>query len=306
MPKAASFPQSQVLQEFLLNLEVITPVSIGADHAKDLSPYIDVIVEEDQQQVVYLDPRMIEQRLAQHPQETQQYLEEMALLNNNRSEANLKAFLTERLGLNIDQGEGVKYRLPYFGMQAEKKQNILAHVKTAGKPFIPGSSLKGAFRTVLLYHWFTQDPEGRETMEEYDEILPQGLELATEIKQLASLDRKTFGKEERARKRQLAKKLDKLKKQIFKEASLFGSSPPRKGSSLDSQYIRFSDTSPVSLSQLGIYRAGRVRLTPLPKGKKGGKEIPQIREALIPGTQLNFSLSFLPRQLLTTWVNTST
>lgn len=135
-------------------LEILTPVNLGCGEL--LSPYSDYIY--DKGYVYYIDHDLLLKELSQKP-DNQRLIDEFVKVVQSQAKSNvsdkfkLKSFL-ERVGLDFE-----KYSYKKLPASEEIREQVQLHVKSAGQPYIPGSSLKGAIRTALLTHFLSLEDE---------------------------------------------------------------------------------------------------------------------------------------------------
>lgn len=133
------------MNQFKINATVITPISIG--NGSELSPYKDYFIDNDK--VHYIDENKLSQLLAKDPALMDSYVEGVANMDGNRSNFDLKGFVQNHLSINpLDI---IRNSIEFRG-NSNAKLPINEAMKTpTGKPYIPGSSLKGAIKTALVY-----------------------------------------------------------------------------------------------------------------------------------------------------------
>ena len=244
---------------FPLKLTTVTPVSIGGDQGKLLSPYADYVLSSDESYVYYLQKELIEKAVLEK-QKLGDYIRFIQLgMDNNRSDFNLLDFIQNTLKLELN--EVTSYKLPNWGLYAKDRKQIQPVVKSAGNPFIPGSSIKGALRTAMLYDWLANTSEGETELAKY------------------------FHEIELWRNRQKADQ-----RNLFVEENLFGKLKDNKGQ--DSRRIKVSDTNCIK-DGLVVLAAKRIRLKPEGKQSKSS-DIPTPREAVFSEHPLHFKLSIEP------------
>ncbi|NLU52748.1 MAG: type III-A CRISPR-associated RAMP protein Csm5 [Clostridiaceae bacterium] len=130
-------------------LETLTPVSIGSGEV--LSQFTDYVYDNDY--VYYLDHDLLINELTQK-ENSEELLDEFVKTVydqaklNTRKRFNLKDFLIKH---DIDYKTCCSKKIP---VQDEIKEQIQLHIKAGSRPYIPGSSLKGAIRTALLAFLF--------------------------------------------------------------------------------------------------------------------------------------------------------
>lgn len=133
------------MNQFKINATVITPISIG--NGSELSPYKDYFIDNDK--VHYIDENKLSQLLAKDPALMDAYVEGVANMDGNRSNFDLKGFVQNHLSINpLDI---IRNSIEFRG-NSNAKLPINEAIKTpTGRPYIPGSSLKGAIKTALVY-----------------------------------------------------------------------------------------------------------------------------------------------------------
>jgi CRISPR-associated protein Csm5 len=143
-------------QTYQLQLTTLTPVCIGTGNK--LSPYADYVIDEQRKKIYYIDQELVKNKLAKEPNLIDEYVEGVANgMDNNRSSFNLKNFLKNRLNIDVHK----EHRLQ-LDCEAKGSKELYTIVKNAGlQPYIPGSSLKGAVKTALLYEWLVNETEGK-------------------------------------------------------------------------------------------------------------------------------------------------
>lgn len=145
-----------------LKITTLTPVTIGS--GTELSPYSDYII--DNNKVCFIDKKKMQDKILQKgDQYLDLYIQGVATgIDNNRSEFNLKSFLTNnKIVSNIS--EVIAYQCPFVGI-AGSKLPVKGLLKSPlQQPYFPGSSIKGAFKTVLMHNWLTTNKNGDETIE---------------------------------------------------------------------------------------------------------------------------------------------
>jgi CRISPR-associated protein Csm5 len=246
-----------------LSIEILSPVSIGAGTV--LSPYSDYILSENK--VYYVNGKKVENALEKaliHNENiindyTNSILEQW---QNNSSRASLEDFITGDLGLDFKQFQSVESS----GLVG--KQEIAKIIREAGKPYFPGSSLKGAFSTALLYDWLMNTDDGFEEMETIYNIIDDFADY--QVLKQRKKDTGRLSKEDFDRFCSLGKEENSNKAFVFDESHLFKYS---KTNTLISQLFAFSDSQLLEKEQVMAYTANRIKLvkddkdsgTPMPK-----------------------------------------
>ncbi|MBA1336538.1 MAG: CRISPR-associated protein, Csm5 family [Firmicutes bacterium] len=131
--------------KLIMNAE--TPLHIG--NGEILSPYSDYIYENGR--VYYIDHNKL-QSYIYSKENAEELMDRFINIVNIQTEKNtvdkykLKDFLAEN-GINIED-----YSSRITGASDElKNEEIHRAISTSNRPYVPGSSIKGAFRTALLY-----------------------------------------------------------------------------------------------------------------------------------------------------------
>lgn len=293
-----------ILRTHKLKLRTVTPVSIGADEADALSPYADYVIDGDQ--IILLDHRRMEQavREAGLLDEYVTGIGDSMEQNPNRSGFSLSKFIRERL--KKSPRELALRILPNRGIEQHRKQSVAAIVKDAGRAYLPGSSIKGALRTAMLYDWLVNDKDsGKEELDKYHNALPKLLDARKEVKQKDEdcLKKGIFDKKRKrisltfeenrlfGELKDAERNLEKEAKKFFIEANLFG----KLEEGPESRFIRVTDSTFVPPEAVGIYGIKRIRLQPNPKsGGRRENEMPTPREALFSATPLEFKIDIVP------------
>lgn len=247
-----------------LKLRTLTPLSVGSDKGEVLSPYADFIFNDDGKYLRYLNLDKIEAAVS-----SQQKLDEYVRgirsgMDNNRSDFSLHRFLTDTLQLDLD--DITRRMVPQHGLRPGDRRNINPTIKNAGQPYLPGSSLKGALRTAMLYDWLVNTKLGEKSLNDTVALLEK----------IERMDK--FKKRE----------IEALKESIFDEVPLFGSLKSPWGP--DARFLRVSDSTPLPATAMAVYSLGRIRLKP----GLGKSVIPQVLEAIQPNQELRCSLSIDP------------
>ena len=148
-------PKTELGYKHSIWLETVTPVAIG--DGGTLSPSADYTLNPQNKRSAWLlDHKKFESSLlAQNPAALTDYLNAVKEnAGNNRN-----AFLYQFLSKYHNQKEAKSY------FNAERTIVGDAHtvelktcLKDAGRPFIPGSTLKGAFKSVWLHNWLSDNP----------------------------------------------------------------------------------------------------------------------------------------------------
>lgn len=267
-------------------LRTLTPVSVGADEADALSPYADYVLSPDGKQIYYLDQRKVEKAVLAAGLLDEYVTSIGNRMDNNRSDFDLDQFLRNRL--KLDPKSVARIAAPNHGLARNNRLNVNAIVKDAERPYLPGSSLKGAFRTAMLYDWLAKTKAGEPELKKYVDTLPDLDRAAAEVSRL----KKIFKQQRLFREFDAAKRnLTDVEKKFFREENLFG----KLNDGPLARFIRVTDSSFASEGKLGVYATRRIRLQPNPKVQGRERDIPTPREAIAANTVLKFGVD-IPQQ----------
>jgi CRISPR-associated protein Csm5 len=142
-------PKTELGYKHTVHLETITPVAIG--DGGTLSPTADYTENpQNNQNVLLLDHNKIETWLRKNKEAITDYLNKV----QKNTEKNRNTFLYDFLSKYHDKKEVLSFfkgERSVIG-NADKVQ-LKTCIKDADRPFIPGSTLKGAFKSVWLHNW---------------------------------------------------------------------------------------------------------------------------------------------------------
>lgn len=153
------------MEKVKLKITTITPVTIGS--GVSLSPYADYVI--DKGKVCLIDKkRMIDRIMAKGDSYLEDYIYGVANgIDKSRTMSifDLKSYLiNNKIVKEID--DVVFSKCLIIGNQS-KKLTIKGLIKSPlGEPYFPGSSIKGALKTVLMYNWLKTNKDGGRTVEE--------------------------------------------------------------------------------------------------------------------------------------------
>lgn len=146
---------TEKLKNFKVSIKTISPVYIGAGEVAVLSPYADYVRQNDT--LVYIDEQKLQQLLGTKPELIEEYVTGIKNgFNNNRSDFSLASFIKNRVGVELAKIE--KRRVPVNG--DIQKNEVRCFISSSGRPFIPGSTIKGAIRTAVLLDWMMSTSQG--------------------------------------------------------------------------------------------------------------------------------------------------
>jgi CRISPR-associated protein Csm5 len=265
---------SQKLHTWKVKLETLSPLFIGS--GKAISPYSDFIIQKTggASEIHFLDHKRIEQAVSTKPELVDAYVTAIRKeMNGKGTGATLQDFITARLKLPLESV--TLRRLPLHG--DIKNQQLRQFISTAGRPFVPGSSLKGAFKTAVLYDWMMNTKEGVKIKDEL-------VSLSNEVQKFKD-ERESF------REKKEYKEADELQikiKQKEKDLNLldplikcFG-----KISEDDFRFLRISDSALFSENELQALEIGRISIE-----GKAKNTIPQPSECIALGAKTEFEIT---------------
>lgn len=151
-----------MIEKVRLKITTVTPVAIGS--GKELSPYADYVV--DNEIVYFIDTKKsIAKIMAKGDQFFENYISGVANgIDNNRSLFDLRGFLlNNKIIRDINEVSSVHCHL--IG-EANSKLPIKAMIQSpVGEPYFPGSTIKGALKTALMYGYLKSNEDGEQIIE---------------------------------------------------------------------------------------------------------------------------------------------
>ncbi len=149
------------MNESAYRITTLTPVSIGDGNT--LSAFADYVLEKGR--IHYINQQAIRDKMGKSPELIDFYVEGMVGGKSNTTNTfDLKNFIFNRLKLTLQQAASHSIE----AKNVSGKKELYTVVKNAGQsPYIPGSTLKGAIKTALLYDWLIEDDEGRQWCTNY-------------------------------------------------------------------------------------------------------------------------------------------
>lgn len=267
-----------------MDIKTLSPLHIGTQDNLELSPYTDYVLRDNKvyyvNKTVFLDAVQRAGRLDEYVKNIGQ------LFDNNRSNFSLGDFIESTLKNESNAGVSWNDVCPSYqhsnGLTSNMRVPISPTISTRGFAFLPGSSLKGAMRTAILYHWLCSD-DGRKN-------LKQSFRHIERLKSVNEKRRQTNRRDFR-RNRELDREMDRILRDVFNEEELFG-----KITESDAKWIRVGDSKPITDPKgVEVYLAERKRLLPQnSRFKRKESSIPQPRQAIKTGQHLSAALSILP------------
>ncbi len=141
----------QETKTFPLKLSTVTPIHIGSGEV--LSPYSDYIYES--RQAHYIDQDKVYKLFGEKPELIDKFVNRVKN-DSKKPYYGDKHTISELFKENgLDYTNYVKNSVPVVG--SIKSNQINRFVESAGRKYVPGSSLKGAIRTAIVYHILNND-----------------------------------------------------------------------------------------------------------------------------------------------------
>ncbi|MCS7012022.1 MAG: type III-A CRISPR-associated RAMP protein Csm5 [Chloroherpetonaceae bacterium] len=272
-----------------LTLTTLSPVHIGTGRENVLSPVSDYIIEKVSRQPVciFIDVEKLQETISSDKIYAEEYVKEVGKVLNGKTQFDLRAFIQRTLKKKVETFQ--TRCLPIYG-KLDAKIQLHPHITSAGKAYIPGSSIKGAVRTALLYQYFTHTEEGKKQVEELIGHLNQYAQNQLKRRELER-SKELSEKEKREQRRKLDKERSELEEKIdqaLDEQNLFGRLS--RDTSNDARFLRFSDTEAIEDRFLAIREVERKNIRNFKK-----REIPQFCEVIERGSITSFTISVEPR-----------
>lgn len=245
------------IQRGIIKLKAVTPVFIGSGQELKKTEYI---LDRAEGKAYILDVEKFFRYLLQ--KNLQKSYEDFIL---NPGKKSLKDWMTEHRTQikHQDIKDFCAYSLD-IGNLDMRRSGIKTFLKDRyGQAYIPGSSLKGALRTVFLYNKIKNG------------------ELENNVKE--TISRNAFSKERLPRRKFLKSAAENVE-ELLEETKTIG----------DEQIIKkmmsglsISDSNSIESSNLVLCEKEDYGIS----GKKAGSKIPILRECLKPGTEITFEFS---------------
>lgn len=236
-----------------VTLQTLSPLFIGSGEESDLSPYTDFIQEGGQ--LIYLDERKFQAFLSEKPELVDKYVSGIRDgFENNRSTFSLAGFLASIPDMKRDNIE--RRRIAIDG--EIKKNQLRRFLSTSGLPYVPGSTIKGAIRTAVLFDWIMNSRAGRKQLQEIKVLTEKRFRRDL---QKTAVERNCFGP---------------ISRDTFR-------------------FLRISDTETAPSSAICVSEIRHLSLYPSTIVNKNTRyrkaEIPQWNELLRSGATTTFSIS---------------
>lgn len=235
-----------------IDIEVQTPVAINS--GEKLSPLSDFLIIEDE--LYYIDHNKFEAKLTELDV-VDDYMMAISKVTNKSKQYFLNGFLKRH---DIDVEDVTKFSVPYNSDSNPVELSEI--IKSAGRPYIPGSTIKGAIRTAIIYDWLINCEEGKGAVDKIFNILTQNDN----------------------------RKANESIKDIYKkdiEKPLFGDMKS-KTEPMELSMFQVSDSNLLSKEAIEVYDLERVNI------RNGESGIHQLNESIKPKTKTSFSITINP------------
>lgn len=251
-----------------LNLTTLTPLFIGSDEGSDLSPTTDFIF--DKGVIKIIDQRKFELLLGKDVNLINEFISEV---KSKSYSFDLKSFIENKLHTALD--DIIKAIIDVEGLLSSK--TIATFIPTLGKPYIPGSSLKGAIRTAIISNYLSNDKKGQD-------IVNRLLNVKKEIDELKKKkdNGELLTKEEFEKLKPYG--IKKYFNTIYNEFILF----KNKEYGHDFRHMKISDSNPLKVEQTKIVKLIRIYLT------KNEEKTSQWKQVLRENISTIFCLNINP------------
>lgn len=151
-----------MIEKVKLKITTITPVAIGS--GKELSPYADYVV--DNGKIYFINTKKsIDKIMTKGDIFLENYISGVANgIDNTRSLFDLKKFLlNNQIIKELNEVSSINCHL--IG-EKDSKLPIKAMIQSPfGEPYFPGSTIKGAFKTALMYGYLKSNEDGEQIIE---------------------------------------------------------------------------------------------------------------------------------------------
>ncbi len=125
-----------------LNITALTPILIGDEEGKNLSPTTDFVVKGGK--ALIINQNKLESLLSEDMEILDEYVDSI-----KDGSFDLENFIKDKLNADIEELTSFKLSIEgYLG-----KNEVKSFITSTGKPFLPGSTIKGAIRTAVIYDY---------------------------------------------------------------------------------------------------------------------------------------------------------
>jgi CRISPR-associated protein Csm5 len=243
-----------------LRLTTVTPVAVG--DGGQLSPLTDYIWDSDNDEINLLDQRKFREAFRGKDRLMDTYINEVRDVSGRNRSLFLASFIKKNLPGKVDdylQSEP----LLAWGVGERNVQELKTIIKESGKPYLPGSSIKGALKTALLIDWMFQSEKGTN-------LSPQ-----SRLKEVIATGRRGS----------IEQGYQKIEQEFFGNISSVADIP------MDFSFFSVTDAMGFNAKSIGVYNTTRLRFKP---DSKGNITMPiGLTEAIQPNHMAFMELSIL-------------
>lgn len=260
-----------MIKHYHIVLDVIGPVHIG--DGKEIQKK-DLIFDRSHQRALVMDAMKIYKGLG-YSNKQESYSKFLASANGN-----LQSWFKD-MGISYNQYQDwIQYETYMHPDQMKNMRHIKTCIKDAyGCPYIPGSSLKGALRTIFISKWIRKAKMGNDShgIEEIASDLYRQLQGKSSMHELRSI---------------LIRQANALETRLWKADKQTGKDTWQDDYS---RGIVVSDSDPLACSDLMI--AEKIDVSEKNKTPREAR-IPLLREAILPKSQVRFQVGLDTKKLL--------
>lgn len=293
-----------------IKITLQTPLAVGNDKSEQLSPLCDFIIKG--REALYIDPDKLG-KLVLEKGLMDEFVSASGQLSNTQTRFQLEQFIRNRLGAEPEKL--LLHKFPVRG-RPDRRMYIRPLLKSAGRPLIPGSTIKGAIKTALLYNWLCNSETGKSKvngiLEMTDDLYKGNTRLIEAIdshnheidvlsgkirrskpgsgERIRLKDQQHFlRKQVKSEKDTLSSNIRKLDEKLSETIEvLFGRLGSRKETRNDFFCLRVTDSSLLNTKDIVISEVKRLHLM------KAELQTPQYMETLREKTTAEFELTVLP------------
>lgn len=273
--------KSEVFDKYNLKLKTLSPVFFSDDKVSNLSPYTDYVFQDGE--LIIIDENKFTKELEKDLKLINEYVDGVKEMENTKSKFDLLDFINSKLNINIEDIE--KERFAINGQIG--KEQIRKSISSLGKQFIPGSSIKGAIRTAIIYDWLLNSQNGIDFLEGLKKKINDLFKINQEFfedKQIREFEKSKKSKQILS----LISKGDKYKDpsdEGFNEENIFGL--PRSLNGYESRFIQISDSELIEHGNKEILQLNRIKLA------LGTDVVKLWSEVIKSETEASFSINII-------------
>lgn len=268
-----------------IKAKVLTPVSIG--DGGQITPLADYYVDTNDNKAYFLNKQAFEQILL-NPDHLEAYIKEVNEVVAERKNEALLDFIKRATGKQEKEVLTTYFHpnpMPTIGVKNAIEAATI--VKNIDKPYIPGSTLKGALKGVMLVDWLSNTDEGntelRKLMEDVVDFFDDYVEEFEELDELLGDKVKKWNKINKIKEvlrednAYINNRFDKvIKRLLVKDGG--------KNTPFEFNQFRVRDSEVMALSAMQLQGAARLHI------KEGKINNPLLIEAISPNSESLFEI----------------